>query len=117
MKAAFVETTGFTKAISELLPDEAYAELQRQLMENPDSGDAVPGCGGLAKIRTADPKRRKGKRSGARVIYLHVPAARRFYMLDVYGKDEKHDLSPVEKKQLRQLADRLKVEATRAYKR
>ncbi len=86
-------------------------------MENPDSGAVMPGCGGLRKIRTADPKRGKGKRGGARVIYLHVPAARRFYLLDVYGKDEKDDLSANEKKQLRLLAERLKQEAKASYER
>ena len=77
----------------------------------------MPGCGGLRKIRAADPKRGKGKRGGARVIYLHVPAAKRFYLLDVYGKDEKADLSANEKKQLRQLAEQLKREAKAAYER
>ena len=108
MKATFIETTGFTEAITELLPDHAYARLQQRLMENPDSGRVMPGCGGLRKIRAADPRRAKGKRGGARVIYLHVRAAARFYLLDVYGKDEKDDLSANEQKQLRQLAERLK---------
>src|SRR5688500_8309477 len=98
MKATFVETTGFTESAANLLPDDAYARLQQQLMENPNAGDAMPGCGSLRKVRTADPKRRKGKRGGARVIYLHIPAARRFYLLDLYGKDEKDDLTAKEKK-------------------
>jgi hypothetical protein len=84
MKPTFVETTGFTESIAELLPDHAYAQLQRQLTMHPHSGDVMRGCGGLRKIRTADPKRGKGKRGGARVIYLHIPEAKRFYMLDVY---------------------------------
>jgi RNA polymerase-interacting CarD/CdnL/TRCF family regulator len=51
------------------------------------------------------------------VIYPHVPAAERFYMLDIYSKDEKDDLSAGEKKLLRQLADRLKREAIAAHSR
>ena len=117
MKATFIETTGFTKGITELLPDHAYARLQQRLMENPDSGRVMAGCGGLRKIRAADPTRGKGKRGGSRVIYLYVPAAKRFYLLDVYGKDEKDDLSANEKNQLRQLAERLKQEAKAAYER
>jgi hypothetical protein len=58
-----------------------------------------------------DPKRAKVQRGGARVVYLHVPEANRFYMLDVYGKDVKDDLSPDEKKRLRELAEQLKKEA------
>lgn len=114
MKATFVETTGFTEAVCELLDDRAYARLQWGLMEDPDAGKVMPGCGGLRKIRIADPKRGKGKRGGARIVYLHVPEAKRFYMLDVYGKDEKDDLSPAEKKVLRELAEQLKKEAIAA---
>jgi len=117
MKATFVETTGFTDSIADLLPDLAYARLQHLLMENPDAGNVMRGCGGLRKLRIADPKRGKGKRGGARVIYLHMAAAKRFYMLDLYGKDEKDDLTANEKKQLRRLAEQLKNEATAAYQR
>src|SRR5262245_4399268 len=115
MKATFVESTGFTESVCDLMDDRAYARLQRELMEEPDTGKVMPGCGGLRKVRIADPKRGKGKGGGARVVYLHVPEAKRFYMLDVYGKNEKDDLSPDEKKELRELAERLKTEAIAAY--
>jgi hypothetical protein len=117
MNATFVETRSFTEAVTSFLSDDLYAGLQRRLMENPDAGDVMPSCGGLRKIRAVDPRRRKGKRGGARVIYLHIPAARRFYMIDIYGKDEKDDLSAAEKKMLRQLAARLKAESVLAYQR
>jgi hypothetical protein len=81
-------------------------------MNNPDRGDVMPGCGGLRKLRVSDPGRGKGKRSGARIIYLYVLEAKRFYMLDVYGKDEKDDLSTAEKKFLSQLADEVRSQAT-----
>ena len=111
MKATFVETTGFTTAVTRLLTDQDYAELQNRLMENPVAGGAMPGCGGLRKIRTADPGRRKGRRGGARLIYLYIPIAKRFYMLDIYDKNERDDLSANEKKQRRRLAEKLKREA------
>jgi hypothetical protein len=38
-------------------------------------------------------------------------------LLDIYGKDEKDDLSPREKKLLSQLAQELKAEAIAAYQR
>jgi hypothetical protein len=49
------------------------------------------------------------------VIYLHVPRASHFYLLDTYCKNEKDDLSSVEKKHLRRLAECLKEEAIRAH--
>ena len=111
MRGVFIESSEFTEWIGYFLSDDSYAEIQRRLMENPDSGDVMPGCGGLRKLRTTDPKRGKGKRGGARLIYLYVPEARHFYMLDIYGKDEKDDLTSDEKKQLRMLAFELKREA------
>jgi hypothetical protein len=117
MKATFIEMSEFNEWISEHLSDKGYASLQQQLMDDPDAGAVMTGCGDMRKIRTGDPKRGKGKRGGARVIYLHVPDAKRFYLLDVYGKDEKDDLSAKEKKQLKKLAERLKLEAIATYKR
>jgi hypothetical protein len=117
MKATFIESSGFTEWVVEHLPDETYAALQQQLMADPDSGDVMKGCGGLRKARTADPSRGKGKRGGARVIYLYVPEARWFFMLDIYGKGEKDDLNAKERKQLAQLADRLKKQALAALQR
>ncbi len=112
MKAVFVETTAFTNWIAGHLPDETYAAIQHELMNNPDRGDVMPGCGGLRKLRVSDPGRGKGKRGGARIIYLYVLEVKRFYMLDVYGKDEKEDLSTAEKKFLSQLADEVRSQAT-----
>lgn len=111
MRAIFIESIEFTAWIASSLPDETYAALQLDLMENPDAGDVMPGCGGLRKIRVSDPRRGKGKRGGARVIYLYVPEVKQFYMLDAYGKDEKDDLIADEKKQLAKLAHALKTAA------
>ena len=111
MKAIFVESTGFSGIVSYHLGDRDYARLQRLLMAQPNAGDVMPGCGGLRKVRISDPGRGKGKRGGIRVIYLHVPVANWFYMLDLYGKDEKDDLAPEEKKHLRVLAESLKNQA------
>ena len=117
MKAAFVETTGFTTWVADFLPDDVLASLQQTLMTNPEAGDLMPGCGGLRKVRAPDPKRGKGKRSGCRVIYLHVPEAKWFFLIDIYDKDEKTDLTAAEKKELAQLATELKREAKRAVGR
>ena len=83
---------------------------------NSDVGDVMLACGIRRKIRIADASRGKGKHGGARVIYLHVPEAKRLDIIDVYGKDEKDDLSEAEKKQFRQLTVAVKTEAVTAYK-
>ncbi len=105
----FVETSDFSKWRMRFLSDEDYAQLQDALSTTPQLGDVMPGCGGLRKLRIRDRKRQKGKRGGARIIYLSIPEADQFLMLDVYGKNEKDDLSAADKKELRELA--------RAYRR
>lgn len=111
MQAVFVETREFTRTLREYLDDVAYAKLQQELMDNPSRGTVIKGTGGLRKIRFVDPRRSKGKRSGARLIYLYLPDVKRFYLLDIYSKDEKVDLSAAECRQLSLLVDELKKSA------
>lgn len=117
MRKLFIETMVFTEGVTAMLDDETYAAFQKQLMADPESGHVMPGCGGLRKVRVRDPKRQKGKRGGARVIYLHVPEANWILLLDIYSKDEKEDLAASEKKVLRQLAEQFKAEAIQAVSR
>ena len=117
MRTVFIESSEFTAWVSEYLPDETYAALQRELLADPEKGTPMPGCGGLRKIRTPDPRRGKGKRGGARVIYLHVPEANVIFVMDIYGKGEQEDLSANQKKVLKALAEQYKRDAIRLTKR
>lgn len=120
MIKTFVETTEFTKVRNRFLDDVAYTEIRQRLGDRPESGAVMPGCGGLRKLRIADPRRQQGKRGGTRLIYLHVPEVEQILLLDIYGKNEKDDLSPADKRELRELARAYKtrvVEAARAMKR
>ncbi len=107
----FIESGNFTESISDYLSDEGYREFQLSLILNPVAGRVIPGCGGLRKIRYIDPRRGKGKRGGLRIIYLFVPEQDWIFLLDLYGKNEKDDLSRKEKKVLARLAARIKETA------
>ena len=50
----------------------------------------------------------KGKRGGARVIYVYVVVAARVYLLRCYAKSVRTDLTSDEKKELRRIAAELK---------
>ena len=50
----------------------------------------------------------KGKRGGARIIYLYVVVSACIYLIRCYAKNVKTDLIADEKKQLRQIAAYLK---------
>ncbi|HXB71974.1 MAG TPA: type II toxin-antitoxin system RelE/ParE family toxin [Candidatus Acidoferrales bacterium] len=76
------------------------------LIDYPDAGAVMPGAGGARKLRWA--AKGKGKRGGARIIYLYVVVAARIYLLRCYAKNIKTDLTADEKKELRQIAAHLK---------
>jgi hypothetical protein len=111
MRKIFIEAAEFTEWVKAYLSDDDLAALQRLLLADPDAGDVIPGCDGLRKFRLADPRRGKGKRGGARVIYLHVAEANRIYLITIYGKDQQDDLSAGDKKLFRQLVQILKAQS------
>ena len=85
--------------------------MQAELLKNPESGSVIRGTGGLRKLRVADAGRSKGKRGGYRVVYLDLPRVERTYLLALFDKGEKDDISPEEKKILSGLVEKLKKEA------
>jgi hypothetical protein len=54
--------------------------------------------------------RGKGKRGGARVIYLHLETATVIYLVYVYDKGEADDLTAAQKKELKAIAEAIKEE-------
>jgi len=102
MKLVFFETPLFTRLLPEYLDDQQYRALQQALLDNPQMGDLMPGTGGFRKVRWKDPKRGKGKRGGLRVIYYHLIADNQIWFFTLYDKNEASDLTPDEKKQLKQ---------------
>lgn len=96
----------FKAEASELIGADGIEALAVYLIDHPHSGDVIPGSGGVRKLRWA--AQGKGKRGGARVIYLYVVLAARIYLIRCYAKNVKADLTADEKKQLRQIAANLK---------
>jgi mRNA-degrading endonuclease RelE of RelBE toxin-antitoxin system len=99
----FRETALFTRAVTALLSDDEYAELQGTLIVNPEAGEVIKEAGGLRKLRWSQQRRGKGKRGGVRIIYYWYAAGPLIYMLLAYSKDERDDLSAAQKKALAQL--------------
>jgi hypothetical protein len=110
MKFMFVETDVFTRRMIAMELDGALRWLQATLEANPSAGSLEAGTGGLRKLRMAHPLRGKGKRGGARVLYLYRPTHDVIYLLLVYGKDEMDALSHRQRLQLLAVTDALKAE-------
>lgn len=95
------ETSVFTKQISRLISNEDYRQLQRVLVVNPLTGALIKNSGGLRKIRWRIEG--KGKSGGIRVIYYYVTADSKIFMLVVYEKSKKDDLSQKQLASLKKL--------------
>ena len=95
----FLETSIFTKRITELISDSDYHLVQLELSVRPDSGDIIKGSGGIRKLRWAGSGR--GKRGGIRVIYYFVSQDNQVFMLYAYPKSKSDDLSQQQIKQLK----------------
>ncbi len=100
---SFVETIRFTRRVAEILSDEEYSKLQWRLIELPESGDVIPGSGGIRKIRFS--AKGKGTRGGARVIYYLAVSREKIFMLDIYTKNEKTDLTTEQIRTLKNLVE------------
>ena len=93
MNRTFIEVPQFTKKWQLLgLTDDDLKALEEELLNNPKAGDVIKGTGGIRKIRIPIENKGKGKRSGARVIYVDIELKETIYFINVYTKDEKDDL-------------------------
>ena len=86
----FIETSTFTKLLSDYLSDDEYQVLQMYLMEHPNTGDIIRGSGGVRKVRWAIGN--KGKSGGIRVIYYWKNLTSEIWMLTMYAKNEKESI-------------------------
>jgi hypothetical protein len=94
----FVETTVFTRRITEVMADDEYRALQEALLRRPAHGDLIEGTGGMRKLRWGEEGR--GKRGSLRVIYYWHVRREMFLMLYVYRKSEQKDLTAEQRKLL-----------------
>lgn len=104
----FVEHPTFTKQIETLFSDEEYRLLQTDLAANPASGDVIPGLAGLRKLRWG--AKGKGKRGGARIIYLLISKPSLVYLFYAYTKGDITDMSSEQKKKLAKAIEEIKKE-------
>jgi mRNA-degrading endonuclease RelE of RelBE toxin-antitoxin system len=87
----FIETPIFTQELKGLLSDDEYRALQLALLFRPTQGAVIPGGGGLRKMRWR--LAGKGKRGGVRLIYYWDKPGATIYMLFIYPKSERDDLT------------------------
>lgn len=105
------ETPLFVRQAEALWSEAEREEFVDYIAHNPEAGDLIPDTGGVRKVRWR--LAGAGKRGGVRVVYFYADPDRPLYLLMVYAKSRKEDLSAVEKSTLRSLATVLKTKRSR----
>lgn len=107
-----IETHSFAAAAKTAgMSDVERHELVVFLSKNPEAGDVIQGTGGARKVRV--PFKGKGKSGGARVITYYGGDDIPLFLLDVYSKGDKINLSHAERNELKTILSEL-AEAYRA---
>ena len=109
-----VETPEFITRIDKLMADDDRHALIDHLARHPTAGDLMPGTGGVRKLRWGLEGR--GKRGGARIIYLYHSAEIPLFALTAFAKNERADLSAEDRNAFRRLT-KLLVETYRKGRR
>lgn len=97
-----VETPTYLKAAQAFLSEADRDEIVRMIAAYPEAGDLMSGTGGYRKLRFARPG--MGKRGGVRVIYLYGGDDLPIFLITVYAKSEKGNLSKAEQNALAKMA-------------
>ena len=90
-----VETPRYQADAARLFTEDEQVAIVDLVAFDPRCGVVVPGGGSIRKVRVGFGGR--GKRGGARVIYLFGGDDVPVFLLAAFAKNEKDDLSPAER--------------------
>lgn len=90
------------------LGDNELKLLEELLLSNPQEGDVIQGTGGARKLRFQLEGR--GKRGGARVIYVDIFEKEKLYFLFAYPKNVQENLTNEQKEIIKSMIELIKKE-------
>ncbi len=102
-----VQTLPFERDVSAVWSEEELEEFIDFIARHPETGVVIPETGGVRKVRWS--RQGSGKRGGVRVIYFFYNADQPLYLLALYAKAQKEDLSPAGKRAVRGFVAALKA--------
>jgi len=106
-----VETPMFLRQAADIWTDDEKSEFVDFIARNPAAGDLIQGTGGVRKVRWS--RQGTGKRGGVRVIHFFHDVTAPVYLLLIYAKSQRDDLSPEGKRAMRNVATAIKSELDR----
>lgn len=102
-----VETSSYLAAADQLrINEEERAGIVDLIAADPSIGDVMPGCGGARKVRVRRPG--GGKSGGYRLITYFGGEQMPVFLLTIFGKGEKANLTMAERNGLAKLTKLLR---------
>ena len=105
MLLTVAELPEYLRAAARLLAETDRRAIIDHLAAHPADGDLIEGTGGVRKLRWGRDGR--GKSGGVRVIYYFHSDAMPLYLLTMFAKNERANLSKAERNELAGLVDLL----------
>lgn len=102
----------YERQVRKLLTTAEREKAEREIAAAPVRWPVVPDAGGARKARVA--RGGRGKSGGARVIYYVLVRGDRLYLMDIYGKSAKEDLTDADKSRIRETVAAIEAEAQSA---
>jgi len=96
-----VEVGSFAADAGDILSAHEIEEMKQELACLRQLGSVIEGTGGLRKFRFG--AKGKGKRGGARVLYYYGGDHMPIFLIAIYPKSEKENISAAEKKAIKKL--------------
>jgi mRNA-degrading endonuclease RelE of RelBE toxin-antitoxin system len=104
-----VATRGYDHRARKLFMPQERAAAELEIALAPNAWPVISGTGGARKARAA--RGGRGKSGDARIIYYVVTRKGVLYLLDVYAKSVKEDLTDAEKHEIRKLVAAIEAQA------
>lgn len=101
------ELPEYIRRADKLLTEAQRREVIDYLAAHPKAGDLLEGTGGIRKLRWGRDGR--GKSGGVRVIYYFHSQAMPLYLLTLFAKNERANLSKAQRNALAGLVDALQT--------
>lgn len=102
-----VETSLFIRFAEGLLTADERERLIDYIARNPEAGDLIKDTGGARKVRWA--RGASGKSGGVRSIYYYHDQDVPLFLLTIYGKGDKANLSAADKAAIHRVIDGIKA--------
>lgn len=100
-----VETPTYLSKAQGLFDRSEMEEVVNTVAKDPECGELMQGTGGFRKFRVG--RGAKGKRGGARVVYIYRSDRFPVFLITVFPKNEKENLSKAERNALKKRADEI----------